>query len=41
MNRQKQLFTGEYEPVDLIPEYEKMKKMTVKERLEYVTSQMN
>lgn len=35
------LFTGEYEPVDLIPEYEKMKKMTVKERLEYVTSQMN
>mgnify|MGYP000221147993 FL=1 len=31
----------EYEPVDLIPEYEKMKKMTVKERLEYVTSQMN
>ena len=35
------LFTGEYEPVDLRPEYEKMKEMDVKQRLEYVTSQMN
>ena len=35
------LFTGEYEPVDLIPEYEKMKKMTVKVRFVYVPSQMN
>ena len=35
------LFTGEYAPVDLRPEYEKMKAMTVKQRLEYVTSQMN
>lgn len=35
------LFTGEYEYVDLMPEYEKMKAMTVKQRLEYVTSQMN
>lgn len=35
------LFTGEYTPVDLRPEYEKMKAMTVKQRLEYVTSQMN
>lgn len=35
------LFTGEYEHIDLMPEYEKMKNMTVKERLEYVTSQMN
>ena len=35
------LFTGDYEPVDLKPEYEKMKAMTVKNRLEYVTSQMN
>lgn len=35
------LFTCEYEPVDLMPEYEKMKAMTVKQRLEYVTSQMN
>ena len=34
------LFTGNYEPVDLKPEYEKMKAMTVKQRLEYVTSQM-
>ena len=34
------LFTGDYTPVDLMPEYEKMKKMTVKERLEYVTSEM-
>lgn len=35
------LFTGDYTPVDLMPEYEKMKKMTVKERLEYVTSEMD
>lgn len=35
------LFTGDYTPVDLTPEYEKMKKMTVKERLEYVTAEMN
>ena len=35
------LFTGEYIPVDLRPEYEKMKEMTVKQRLEYVSSQMN
>lgn len=35
------LFTGEYISVDLLPEYEKMKSMSVKERLEYVTSQMD
>ncbi len=35
------LFTGAYTPVDLMPEYEKMKAMTVKQRLDYVTSQMN
>jgi len=35
------LFTGEYTPVDLMPEYEKMKQMSVKERLEYVTAEMN
>lgn len=35
------LFTGNYETVDLTPEYEKMKAMTVKQRLEYVTSQMH
>lgn len=35
------LFTGDYTPVDLMPEYEKMKKMTVKERLEYVTAEMD
>ncbi len=34
------LFTNNYEPVDLMLEYEKMKAMTVKQRLEYVTSQM-
>lgn len=34
------LFTGEYIPIDLRPEYEKMKAMSVKERLAYVTSQM-
>ena len=35
------LFTGDYERVDLQPEYDLMKEMTVKERLEYVTAQMN
>jgi len=35
------LFTGEYEAIDLKSEYDKMKEMTVKERLEYVTEQMN
>ena len=35
------LFTGDYEPVDLTNEYETMKKMTVKQRLEYVTKQMD
>lgn len=34
------LFTGSYKPIDLLPEYEKMKAMTVKQRLEYVTFQM-
>lgn len=34
------LFSGDYTPVDLYPEYEKMKAMTVKERLAYVTEQM-
>ena len=34
------LFTGKYHPVDLLPEYEKMKLMTVRERLDYVTAQM-
>ncbi len=35
------LFTGDYTPADLMPEYEKMKAMYTKERLEYVTAQMN
>ena len=35
------LFSGEYETVNLNPEYMMMKAMTVKKRLEYVTSQMN
>lgn len=35
------LFSGDYTPINLLPEYEKMKTMTVKQRLEYVTSQMN
>ncbi len=35
------LFTGDYTPADLMPEYEKMKAMSTKERLEYVTAQMN
>jgi DNA (cytosine-5)-methyltransferase 1 len=34
------LFTGDYTPVDLMPEYEKMKAMTVKQRLDYVTKEM-
>lgn len=34
------LFTGDYEHVDLKPEYDKMMQMSVKERLEYVTQQM-
>lgn len=40
-NRLLPLFTGEYTPVDLVPEYEAMRRMTIKERLEYVTDQMN
>ena len=39
--RLKPLFSDSYEKVDLLPEYEKMKEMTVKERLDYVTSQMD
>jgi len=39
--RLKPLFTGEYELINLVPEYEKMKAMTVKERLSYVTNEMN
>lgn len=35
------LFTGEYEAVDLISEYEKIKRMSIKERLDYVTNEMN
>jgi len=35
------LFTGDYTPIDLQPEYDKMKAMNVKQRLEYVTSQMD
>lgn len=35
------LFSDGYESIDLLPEYEKMKTMTVKQRLEYVTSRMN
>ena len=38
--RLKPLFSGEYEKVDLYGEYKKMKNMSVKERLEYVTSEM-
>ena len=34
------LFTGEYTPVDLKPLYEKLKSMSVKERLDYVTEEM-
>lgn len=39
--RLRPLFTGDYKPIDLMPEYEKMKTMTIKQRLEYVTAQMN
>lgn len=35
------LFTGDFTPIDLREEYEKMKAMTVKERLAYVTDEMN
>lgn len=35
------LFTGDYEYIDLMPEYELMKRMTVKERLDYVTAEMD
>ncbi|HHX36624.1 MAG TPA: DNA cytosine methyltransferase, partial [Clostridiaceae bacterium] len=35
------LFTGDYEPIDLITEYNKLKAMTVKERLDYVSKEMN
>lgn len=35
------LFTGDFEPVDLTEENDKMKQMTVKQRLQYVTDQMN
>ena len=39
--RLKPLFTGDYTPIDLKPEYDKMKAMTVKQRLAYVTEQMH
>ena len=39
--RLKPLFTGEYTRVDLQEEFERLKKMTVKERLEYVTKEMS
>lgn len=35
------LFTGEYTAIDLMPEYEAMKSMTTKKRLEYVTNEMD
>lgn len=38
--RLKPLFSGEYEHTDLTSVFEKMKKMTVKERLEYVDAEM-
>lgn len=38
--RLKPLFTGEYEKIDLFPLFEKLSKMTVKERLDYVTNEM-
>lgn len=34
------LFTGKYERVDLQPLYERLKQMTVKERLDYVSEEM-
>lgn len=39
--RLKPLFTGDYTPMDLQSEYDRMKSMNVKQRLAYVTSQMN
>ncbi len=39
--RLKPLFNGAYKSTDLRPEYELMKGMTIKERLEYVTREMN
>ena len=39
--RLKPLFTGDYEKKDLSIEYENMKGMTVKERLNFVTEQMD
>lgn len=39
--RLRPLFTGDYIPIDLQPEYDRMKSMNVKQRLAYVTSQMN
>ncbi len=38
--RLKKLFDGNYERVDLEKLYEKLKEMTVKERLDFVTSEM-
>lgn len=35
------LFTGDYEQIDLQPIYNKMREMTVKERLAYVTEEMD
>jgi len=35
------LFTGEYQHIDLKVVFDKLSKMTVKERLDYVTSEMN
>ena len=35
------LFSGDYKHVDLSPEYKLMKGMTVKQRLEYITNEMN
>ena len=39
--RLKPLFTGEYEKVDLQKIYDAMKEMSVKERLNYVSAEMN
>lgn len=36
-----QLYTGEYDRIDLQAVYEKLSKMTVKERLDYVSAEMN
>ena len=35
------LFTKQYTPIDTEKQYEKLKKMTVAELLEYVTNEMN